>query len=715
MLTNEQLSEIYKWWHHFKKGRKTVEVRVIGDRKTWSGYYRNIENLIRDVDAHSDCNIYYTIANLDEAVYGRPQCEVMLQSPKNTTSDMECTSRDFVFLDIDCAHGGVAGINSTDEEKKLAYYKAIDVYKFLLDSGFNNSIIPCDSGNSYHIFIPCRLKGTQENDELVKRFTLAISMLFSDENVKIDEKVFNRGRIAKLPGTFSRKGSPLSSERPQRMCKILKTPDEIIPNELEYFQKIANLYPEEAEKPSFQNNFNTSNFDLDEFIAKHDIKVTKIEDVAGGKKYVLNHCVFNESHRAKDSVIYRRDNGALAYVCLHNSCSCYTWKDVRLKYEPDAYSKSAVAEFRHKQRYFGDFSREPFKPKPENEIDGKKWLTGIDVKRIDISELSYFNTGYYELDKAMWGLFLGDLTIVSGTSGSGKSSWLNCVLLNLVQSGVKVAVWSGELMAWKMFSWLDCAAAGKNYTQKRVGYDNWYYTPQPISEKINAWLGRNLIVYNNRYGNNFAQLWADIKTCIKDNDIQVVVIDNLAALDLSEFGGKELERQTYFITDLKNLAQEYNIHIIVVAHPKKLGGEMARKESVSGHNNLTNLADNVIIVNRQGLDFQKRCAQFLGEAEAARYSGFDTVIELAKCRMSGAQDKLFGLYYEPESRRIKNSIAEHIVYGWVEEPQQLAITADEVESSEIPQANYKIENIYGGVPAEDDFDPFEPFEGDLPF
>ena len=29
------------------------------------------------------------------------------------------------------------------------------------------------------------------------------------------------------------------------------------------------------------------------------------------------------------------------------------------------------------------------------------------------------------------------------------------------------------------------------------------------------------------------------------------------------------------------------------------------------------------------------------------------------------------MYYEQESRRLKNSIAEHIVYGWYDQPTQI--------------------------------------------
>jgi RecA-family ATPase len=150
--------------------------------------------------------------------------------------------------------------------------------------------------------------------------------------------------------------------------------------------------------------------------------------------------------------------------------------------------------------------------------------------------------------------------------------------------------------------------------------------------------------------------------------VSVVVVDNMSALDLSEYQGKDLEKQTKFITDIKNFAKTKNIHIILVVHPKKqVGDELNQKESVAGSNNLTNLVDNVLIVSRRGIDFMKRLSNFLGAEKAKAYEEYDTIVQLCKCRMSGQQDKFFGLYFEPESRRIKNTKAEHIIYGWADE------------------------------------------------
>ena len=117
-----------------------------------------------------------------------------------------------------------------------------------------------------------------------------------------------------------------------------------------------------------------------------------------------------------------------------------------------------------------------------------------------------------------------------------------------------------------------------------------------------------------------------------------------------------------------------------MAHPRKQN-DFLRKESISGTADLTNIADNVFLIHRVGQDFQKRAGEFLGEAKVQEYLGFSNVLEVAKNRQMGVVDLLVGMYYEMESRRLKNSIAEHIVYGWQEEPNVYEQPKEESQST----------------------------------
>lgn len=665
-----------QWYDVFKDNHELVEIRILDPetKRSYSGYFTDIETILREIKRYEKCNLYFTLNVIDPACYSREQHDRISTRPKSTTSDAEILGRKFCLIDIDCEKP--SDTNSTDAEKELAKGVVNEVYKFLRDEGFEKPII-CDSANGYHLLYKQAMISNPQNTETMKNFLKVLDMYFSTDKVKIDCTTFNPSRICKLYGVISRKGSD-TQERPQRESKILRVPQEVKITPNEYFEKVASYLPK-PEKRDRSNNWGANSFDLDEFIQTYNIKVRNVVTSHDYTKYILEECPFNSSHRAPDSAIFKMRDGSYGFKCLHNSCSQYTFKDFRLHYDAEAYSGKDYREFQFKQKYFGG-KFEPFQPISETEEKGKKWMSMKDVKRVDIAELLSIPTGYHELDKKIIGLFAGELTVLSGLNASGKTSWLNCLALNVIQQGFKVAIWSGEMQDWRFQGWLNQMAAGKNYVRKKEGFENFYYTPSKVCEQIDSWVDNKLFLYNNSYGNNWQQLFNDIKELVESEGVQLIVLDNLAALSISSYDSGTYANQTKFILDVKDYAKQKNIHVILVAHPRKQN-DFLRKESISGTADLTNIADNVFLIHRVGQDFQKRAGEFLGEAKVQEYLGFSNVLEVAKNRQMGVVDLLVGMYYEMESRRLKNSIAEHIVYGWQEEPNVYEQPKDESQST----------------------------------
>ena len=657
---------IRQWYDIFKDNHELVEIRVLdpNTRKTYSGYFTDIETLLSAIKPYDKCALYFTLNKIDDACYSREQHDKISTKVKATTSDNEILSRKWCLIDVDCEKP--SDTNSTNEEKELAKVVVNNVYKFLRDEGFEKPVI-CDSANGYHLLYKQDMQSTPANTEVMKKFLQVLDMYFSTEKVKIDCSTYNASRVCKLYGTYSRKGSN-TKDRPQRMSYILQVPTEVKITPNEYFEKVASYLPEPEKKDRF-NNYGASSFDLDEFIKEHDIKVAKIEDGKDYRKYVLEECPFCSAHRAPDSALFKMKDGGYGFKCLHNSCSQYTFKDFRLKYDPQAYQRRDYREFQHKQRINSSY-KEPFTPAVETEDKGKKWLQMSEIKRVNIEDLMCIPTGYTELDKKIVGLFAGELSILSGGNASGKTSWLDCVALNAVQKGFKVGIWSGEMQDWRFQNWIIQIAAGKAFTKRKEGYDNLYYVPNSITEKISAWLDEKLFLYNNNYGNNFQQIFSDVKTLVEEKSVQLIIIDNLAALDIDSYDGEKYTKQTKFVIELKEFAKQKNIHILLVCHPRKQM-TFLRKDSISGTADLTNISDKVFIIHRIGKDFEQKASEFLGNAKASELMDYDSIVEVAKDRQFGIVDYFAGMYYEQESRRLKNSIAEHIVYGWYDQPTQI--------------------------------------------
>lgn len=683
---------IRQWYDTFKSGEELVEVRIVDNayKRTYSGYFTDVDTLLNEIRKYDNCNIYFTLNAINPACYDREQHDRIVTKPKSTTSDNDIVGRDWILIDIDTKKP--SDTNSTDEEKEMAKEVVNNVFKFLRDEGFEKPVV-CDSGNGFHLLYKIAMKNNNENTTICKEFLQVLDMLFSNPNVEIDCSTFNSSRICKLYGTFSRKGSN-TKKRPQRESKILRIPDDVKITPNEYFAKVAAMLPK-PEQPSKSNYYSNEKFDLEAFLNKHHIAVRNIVRTSSFTKYILDECPFNSSHRAPDSAIFEMSNGGLGFKCLHSSCSQYTWKDFRLKFEPDAYGHKEYQRHEHKMQYYSSQKKEPFVPKKEDSAKGKKWLAMTDVQYVDMSKLVAIPTGYKELDKKIIGLLMGDVTVLSGLSGSGKTSWIDCVVLNAVQRGYKVGIWSGELQDFRFQSWIDQISAGKNYVCKKEGCENYYYAPKNIANQINKWLEGKLFLYNNNYGSKWQQLFADIKTLVENEGTQLVVFDNLMALQIDSYDGDKYTQQTRFINDLKEYAKAKNIHVILVCHPRKEGGFL-RKESISGTADLTNLADSVFIIHRIGKDFEQRAGEFFGKDKVIPYLKYNSVIEVCKNRSMGVIDLLVGMYYEVESRRLKNEISENIVYGWQEQPAQL--TFEPTPESDVSDLQDIYDNMSNQLP-----------------
>lgn len=190
--------------------------------------------------------------------------------------------------------------------------------------------------------------------------------------------------------------------------------------------------------------------------------------------------------------------------------------------------------------------------------------------------------------------------------------------------------------------------------------------------------------------------------------VKVFILDNLMALDIDLLEGDKNNKQKNLILQLKDFAKTNNVHIIIVAHPRK-SLAFLRKADISGTADLTNAVDNVFIAHRVNQDFLKAGAEFYGQSQIQRYSCFGNVLEISKNRMYGVCDVLVGLHYELESRRFKNTPDENIHYGWEAEPVQGTMSFNENERAEVYTEQSDAPYAVGDMP----FAP--PIDSDAPF
>jgi len=620
-----------------------IEIRSVGSQPM-SGYYRDATRLLADIKKRPNETYYFVLNSINEACYSRDQSEKLVVKPKAATSDNDIDSRAWILVDADPARA--SGVSATDAEKEKALHTSRRIYAYLRNTGFTDPVV-ADSGNGYHLLYRAHMTNTPQNTDLVKSFLQALDMLFSDEHVSIDTSVYNAARITKLYGVMASKGAN-TPERPHRQSKLLSIPEALAANSAESIKKVAALVPK-PETPNYNKTF-----EIDAFLAKHGIHVAKTSSCSQGTKYVLEECVFDSSHKAPDAAIIALNSGALSYHCFHNSCQNYRWQDVRLKFEPGAYNpKEQPARITRPQ---------PLMAQSVAEQGAPKFLKLTDITQYDRSQIVSVPSGIHALDKRLIGFNKGELSVWSGGNGSGKSTMMSMIALESINRGFRVAMFSGELTDKRMKNWLHLQAAGKLYN-KSTEHEGVYYTPKETGEKIDRWAGEKLWLYNNDYGSNAAAVLADIKAHIEQHNTDVVIIDNLMSLDLSDVPGDKWDKQSVIALALAEMAKRRNVHVHFICHPRKPTGFL-RKADISGTADLTNAADNVFMMHRVNSDFIRLSKEFYDKGKAEQYFNYTNVLEVMKNRDLGVEDTLIGLFFERESKRLLNAPDERRTYNW---------------------------------------------------
>lgn len=666
-------TEIKKTLQVFKTDNGLLEVRIfstINKTEIYSGIFDNEEDLIREVSKfdREPYNIYFIFNELKDALNGMPQLNKMMRGAK-TVNDKDIKYRRWLMIDFDpIRDGDVKEIASTQEEFENSKVVAREARKYLLSLGFKQPVV-CFSGNGTHLLIKLdNVECNEQNDKVIGNVLKYLAMKFTDEKVDCDTKVSNRARLTKFYSSVSRKGGNTAT-RPHRKSEIVVVPPEIQPTPFTLLEHLSALYEQsqvsETPTQNYAQNPDAKKFDLDAFLVEHNIEVLKeIRTSDGGRKLVLKTCPFDASH-GKDSAIFVSPQNAITFTCFHSSCSGHNWRSLRLKFDPHAYDKPLYEQRQFRQPYV-PYSEQQKKKKYQIQEElpelGEKWLSMSSIKKVDLTRLEKVKTGFHELDNNIVGLYMSEVTVLSGSNSSGKSSWLNSLLLNIVNQGEKIALWSGELRPDILKTWIQMVAAGKNNLKQSPYKDGKYYVPNDVSERIDTWLDGKFFLYNNEYGTRWNQIFHDMEELLKVG-VKVFVLDNLFSLDIDLFDGDKNNKQRELIIQIKDFAKKNQVHIILVAHPRKVM-TFLRKNDISGSSDITNAVDNVFIIHRVNNDFTKAISEFYDNATANRYSSYGNVLSIEKNRMYGVVDVMCGFQYEIESRRFKNDINENIRYGW---------------------------------------------------
>lgn len=657
---------------------KIVEIRMIAKQSGYdvrkSGYFTNTDTAIKsllDEKDYDNGGIYFVMNKIakPDTVMAREQANKLIKT-KDTTNDKMIERYQWLFVDID-RENAVSGTSSSNEELTKLKEIAKKVYGYMRQKGFAKPIVAM-SGNGYHLLYRIDMPNTEETKQLITKVLKVLSIFFSNQNTKIDTVNSNPARLCKLYGTWAKKGSETET-RKFREAQILSYGDgfETI-NNYELLLSIADELPKEEPKRTNISLKNSSNFNIKDFFAKHGITVVNETSVIGGTKYELAECPFNPDHNKDHPAVFDFDNGGQEFKCFHNSCSGNHWKEFRLFYEPNAYdTRQALPNSQKEIKH--DFKVEDILNYSEK-IDekAKALLRPSEIFNSQKGTNEFIPTGFKELDKLLGGgLQKTFLTILTGLSGGGKSTFCNQMVINILEkTNAKVVYYSGELTAEKLLWWLEQNIGG-DYLKYDHGNNEKCYLEKKVGSAITNWLDKGLSIYNNDIGQGFDVLTKTVVEGIEEKKADIIIIDNLTSVDKSMLGtsNDKYDSQSKLVNSLKEIAKRCNVHIVLLVHLRKTSN-LPRVEDISGSGDIRNLADNVLILHQNTEEFKRRVEIEYGKDNhfiPSFSKGADMYLEIAKDRDFGNKDRLIPLYYNKATRRILNDPTERKTYSWEEE------------------------------------------------
>jgi hypothetical protein len=261
----------------------------------------------------------------------------LVRYAKHATSDEQVLRLHWLLLDFDPIRP--AGISSTDAEHEAALHRARECREWLRTQGWPAPVF-ADSGNGGHLAFRVDLENNNDSTETLKSGLLVLGLQFSDSVVQVDPNTYNAARIVKLWGTLAAKGDNLS-ERPHRLSRLLDVPAVLEPVSVESLVDLARHLPKaEPQAQARPSRSNGQGFDLDRWIADHNLDVDGPTDWQGGRRWILRVCPWNPNHRGS-AYIVQLPNGAVAAGCLHKSCAHKDWHALRDLVEPGWRNHSA--------------------------------------------------------------------------------------------------------------------------------------------------------------------------------------------------------------------------------------------------------------------------------------------------------------------------------------------------------------------------------------
>lgn len=190
----------------------------------------------------------------------------------------------------------------------------------------------------------------------------------------------------------------------------------------------------------------------------------------------------------------------------------------------------------------------------------------------------------------------GELTVVAGASGHGKSALMGQIALDLASQGRKVCILSLEMPPARTLYRMGRQQEGLAVCGRIPQYRE---TAADTLEDFLKQIAPYIFLLDRVGSATPKQVFGAMVQAVTKFGCEHIIIDNLMRV-CPEYGDKANEAQKDFIQNLIALAKRFDVHVWLVHHVRKGQSETdeINKYSIRGAAAITDNADNVILLCR---------------------------------------------------------------------------------------------------------------------
>lgn len=238
--------------------------------------------------------------------------------------------------------------------------------------------------------------------------------------------------------------------------------------------KLGDIIPETSDAPAEWNDYNPKEFSLEGFLKAHDVEYKPLNDIISYSNIRWKRYSVTSPFSKNKALLFEstdEETHRIQFVDFEIYTGQYHW---------DAFRKYYYMTDEERENLMREIAMH--RPNESRESNVDKITPYFTLQEIDAQpdeRETFIDTGIRGIDIRTGGLAKGQISIMAGNSGCGKSSLTAQFIADAIETGNSVFLCSAELTGKRIQKWFNLNASGPAFLSRMVAANGReYYIPR---------------------------------------------------------------------------------------------------------------------------------------------------------------------------------------------------------------------------------------------